>query len=170
VPRLVCQVGQVRAPRAKRARGIHRLGYTQMRGVRPPPQRVQYQYIQSLQVLVRTLRDLLYIGDIRQVREPIAKYSQVTVIEGEWEHVGTGHRDAVVWLYRMQTEARLGGALIEPYRIIEDVVEGGTHLLQRFRRTINGQRLGATHREDPEIIDAVDMVGVLVGVHHRIDP
>jgi hypothetical protein len=120
-------------------------------------------------MLVRTLRDLLYIGDISQVCETIAKYAQMAVIECEWEHVNTGNRDSVVWLYRMQTKAGLGGALIDPYGIIEDVVEGGTHLLQRFRRTIDGERLAAPHREDPEIIDTVNMVSVLVGVHHRID-
>jgi hypothetical protein len=141
-----------------------------MGGVRPPPERIQDQNIESLQMLTRAFRYLLDIGDIGQVSEPVAEHPEMAVIECEREHIDTRDRDVLVWLHRMQAEAGLGGALIGPYRVIEDVIEGGPHPLQRLRRAINRERLLATHREDSEIIDAVDMIGVLVCVHHRIDP
>src|SRR5688572_33499579 len=66
-------------------------------------------------------------------------------------------------------ETGLRGSFERPYGIIENVVEGCPQPLERFRRSIDRQRLPATDRENAEVVDPVDMVGVLVSIDHGID-
>jgi hypothetical protein len=40
--------------------------------------------------------------------------------------------------------------------------------LQRFRALLRPQRRALLHREDPQIIDPVDVVRVFMGIEHRI--
>jgi hypothetical protein len=166
---LVGQMRQVSAPGSQRLGGIYRLGDAQVRWVRPPPQRVQHQHVEPAQRLARLLGDLLHIGDVGQASEPVAEHTQMAVLKGEREDFDSSHHDWLARLGRVKAEPGLRCPLVGPHRIVEDVAERCADSLQRLGRPVHRQRQSPAHGENPEIVDPIDVVGVLVGVDHGVE-
>jgi hypothetical protein len=92
------------------------------------------------------------------------------MLEGQGQHLDAGNSEHLVRLGRMQAEAGLRGALVWVHCVVEDVVERGAQPIESFRWTIERQRLALTHREHTQVVDAVDVVCMFVGVNDGIDP
>src|SRR5215218_6281028 len=91
------------------------------------------------------------------------------VMESQRKYVDPGNIHEPARLGRMQTQSWLGGALIRQHRIIEDVTEGGSDSLERLSGSVDGQWLRTTNRENPQIVYAIDVVGMLVCIDDRIN-
>ena len=53
--------------------------------------------------------------------------------------------------------------------LIEDVAEAFPNPRQGLGRTVAAERRLGADREDPEIVNAIHMVGMFVGVEHGVD-
>jgi hypothetical protein len=90
------------------------------------------------------------------------------VLEGERQGLDPRHPQRTPRLHGVQGKPGLRGALVGPHRVVEDVVEGAPQPVERLGGAVDRQGVAAAHREDPQVVDAVDVVGVLVGVEHRV--
>src|SRR5580765_3401568 len=118
MPGLVRQVRQVGASRAQRLSGLHRLRDTQMSRVRPPPECIEHQYIESTKLVVGRLRNRLDVGDVGQAPEAVAEHPQMTVLKGERKDIDAGQSYWPPGLGGIQGEPGLRGSLIGTDRII----------------------------------------------------
>src|SRR5688572_15775294 len=121
-----------------------------MSRVRPPPECIEHQHIESTKLDVSRLRNRLDIGDVGQAAEAVAEHPQMTVLKGERKDIDSGQSYWLAGLGGMQAEPGLRGSFVGTDRIIEDVVERCPHPLQRFWRSVDRQRPPLAHREDPQ--------------------
>ncbi len=98
VPGLVGEMGEKGAARSDGLCGLDRLRDAQVRGVRPPPERVDHQDVEAAQALSLGLGYGLHIGDVRQAAEPIAEDPKMTVLKGERQDVRACHANQAAGL------------------------------------------------------------------------
>src|SRR4051794_38012563 len=91
----------------------------------------------------------------------------MAVLKWGWEQVYSGDGDRMIRLSGMHGQPWLRGSREWTNAIIKDVVERGTKPFQCFRGPVNRQRFPLG--KNAEIVDAVDVIGVLVGIQHGID-
>jgi hypothetical protein len=92
------------------------------------------------------------------------------VIESQRQHRQASHLAGLARLEPMQGEPRPRGSGRERQRIVEDVSEGAGRIIERSLGPVYRDRRFPPQREHPQVVDAVDVVGVLVGVEHGVKP
>src|SRR5690349_21926072 len=88
--------------------------------------------------------------------------------EGERKNRDVGNGEHLVGLDLVQREPGLGRAFVRTHSIIENVIEGPAETGEGFCGSIDRKRLSLG--KNPEVVDPIDVIGVLVGIYHSIDP
>ena len=141
-----------------------------MRRVRPPPERAQDQDPRSSERFPRVIRHGLDVGDVRDGPDAVTVHPGSPMLERQRQDIDIGDPGNPQGHQLLELEPRLGRAGVGYHRRVEDVAIPFAKECQRCRRAVQRQRLGAADRENPQVVDAVDVIGMFVGVEHRIEP
>ena len=133
-----------------------------------PPKRVHHQRVHAVQHPLRPLGHALGVGDVAERADAEAVGEAGAVRHAEGSHLGSERLDGHVLAVPVQVDVRSRrppGPGSVPQK---DVGEAGPHLADELFGQMRRDRAAASGREDADVVDAVDMVGVEVGVPHRV--
>jgi len=164
------QMGEKSTLGPNRTSGINRFADTHVSRMRSPPERVQDEDFQIRQLDPFRLGHGLHIGDVGQRAKSVAEDSKMPVPERQRQNPDSGDRNFASGLERLQVELGFRSPFVGPDCIVENVGETGAHPLQRLGRAVTRDGTPLPHREDAEIVDAVDVIGVLMSVEDGVHP
>src|SRR5215210_8131244 len=116
-------MSQVGAPRTQGLSGVDGFRDAHVGWMRPPPQGIQDQDVESAEMLALGSVDPLHIGDIGQVADAVAEDPQVTVPEGQRENIYAGDANNSIGLDHLQVQTRFRSTLEGTDRVVENVIE-----------------------------------------------
>jgi hypothetical protein len=132
-------------------------------------ERVDYQNGYATKCAQRFVRQLLGVGYVSQVSNPVAVNRDRTVRNRDRHHLDIPNGEALAGAHVMRPALRLARARQRLDRRVEDVGESFGQSLHRVGRTIHVDRRVTTIRKRADIIDAVDMIGVIVREQNCVD-
>ena len=142
--------------------------------VRPPPERVEHQHVDAPELLAAPSREPPSHRS-RTPSGPIRKPNTPRAAVLEARAGSTGSPAIVDWLAPgssgRSVEPRLRGSRRTARRRRRRCTRNASRsVVDASPRAVARAAAGPLpEREDPQIVDAVDVIGVLVGVEHRVD-
>src|SRR5262249_3793543 len=166
---VVREMREVRAFRADQRGSADGFGDAQVRGVFRAKQGVDDEDLRASQNVSRLFRKRFRVGDIREWADAVAENVDLSVRDLYRNDVEIRDREVFARLHWTCNCFRLRCSGLRPYGVIKDVAKAARNLLERASGSIN-RHLGRTaNRERPNVVDAVDVIRVVMRVQHRVD-
>lgn len=162
------QVGKNRLLCTNAAGCFNGLADAQMGGVGGMTERIENQHIQPLQAGGRCIVDLLHVGNIGNPAQSVSQHRHLSVLKLEGEDLLSGCHEGHSCPHRVQLQPWLAGTR-QGGDAIKYVAEVAAELSRCVSRGIYRNGLALEQRIGAEVVDPVDVIGVMVGVEHRID-
>src|SRR5512133_1648198 len=162
---VMTEMGQDRPARPEAPGRSDRLGYGKMGIMGMKTEGVDDQRLDPGQRLSRRLRYAVAISQIGEIADPVPERLAATVEQRQWDDREVLYVKTCTNLHPLQ----LGTKTAVVIRL-EDVTEVPINARQGGRRSIDRDRFVGPQIEDAQLIDAVHIVGVGMGVKDRVDP
>ena len=164
---VVADVREERPPRCQLPGHRDRLVQAKMRGVRPP-QGIQNQHVQPLQKRHARRVDAVGVGAIGHVAEAESQHVAAAVVQGDGHHARAQHLEGLATEGPKDQPRHAPGGIL-PRRRVEGIVEDFANALLDDRIAKDRQVAAEILGEDPQVVQAEEVVGVLVRVEHGVD-
>jgi hypothetical protein len=165
-------VREMREPRLSRSDFLcraHRLGHAQVRRVWRPEKGVEDQDVNASKRPNRIVRQLLGVGDVAEVADTIGVDSGGPMRNGDGRYIHVPNPKSLAGRNRVSAPFGLARPGKGANRVVEDVCEAVHESRDRIGRTIHVDRNVTPVRQRANVVNAVDMVRVIVreenGVH-----
>jgi hypothetical protein len=161
---LMTQVGQQGPTGGQTGRNFNRLRNIEVSRMGSKSQTVDHQNLKIPQTSLRCLRNGAAVGQVSEGTDPKSQGAAAAVMQGK-----RFHRQAE----QLKRAADLSGVQLWPISLLGLFTENITEIFpegsNRLSGTVNGNRLTRDEVERSQIVDAVDMVGMGVGIENRVD-
>jgi hypothetical protein len=135
--------------------------------VRRPEERVQHQDGNPSKRANRFIRQLFRIRNVAEPPNAVAVNRSGTMRNGDGCYIGSADAECLTRFNRVSLALGLAGSRQRFDRIIEDVLEAFSESPHRLRRAVHVDRQLAAIRECSRVIDAVHVIGMIVGKQDR---
>lgn len=165
-------MGQVREPRLACAdflRDGHCFRNAEMRRVLRAKKGIEDEHTHTTERLERLFGKLLGVGDIAEITNPISVYGYRTMRHSHWHHLDISNREAFACCDVVRTALGLARPRQRLDRGVEDVGEPFGQPLHRVWRTIHVDGHVTSIREGANIVNAVNVIRVIVGEEDGVD-
>src|SRR5689334_8726731 len=146
-------------------RNRDRLAEREVRVVRLIAQRVEHQYVHTLDQTERYVRDVVAVGEIRKVAETEAENRQLPMPEGNRNDLDPADEEGAP--HRVLADLRHAATRLK--RSLEDVRKLPANLRPGLLVGVTRNRAALQLVEAPQIVEPEDVVRVRVGEENRID-
>lgn len=137
-----------------------------MRGAK---ERVEDEYAHPTEGAQGNFRELLGIGDIAEVSNPVPVHGDGSVRHDHRQYVDISNPETLACRHFMRANLRLAGARKWLDGFVEDVSEAPGQSLHCVWRAVHLDRYVALVREGADIVDAVDVIRVIVSEQNGVD-
>ena len=165
VRQIVADVGEENSPRRQLFRGGDGTVYGRMRGVWLVAQSIQKEHIQAPQLCERGIRDLAVIRKISRIAKPESIDRRLAMQEGDGRELDAEQIDGGA-VQHVGFQLRHGGLL---FLTVEHVAERAMNGGHRSLRRVDGDGRALVEVERPYVIQAHDVVGMLVREQDRVE-
>lgn len=164
--RKMCEIGSAGA---NFFGGGNRLGKTEVRWMGRAEERVQHQYANAMKCAQRFVRELLRVSDVAEVSDSVSVDGCGPVRNRHRQNIDITNPEAFARQHAVWASLRLAGSRQRFDRVVENVRESFRQPLHRFGRTVHVDRLIAPVGESADVVNAVNVVRVVVREENRID-
>ncbi len=119
---------------------------------------------------MRFRRDLFAIHDHAQTTDAKAERPRVAVRERQGLQIEAGDPQSIARLERVQIDLGGAGPRARLDRVVKDVAKAGAELGRMLFRHVHRERASTAHAEDPQIVNAVNVVRVHMSQKDRVHP
>ena len=168
--RLVGKMNQVCSLGTDGGGHLHRLGDAEMGRVWPPKQGVEYEDLYAAQPIEGRVGNGLGIRHVPQVPRPIGEHPHRAMRKGDRFDCGITYLHQIAVANGPSVSFGFGRPGKGTHALVEDVRKALRKAGQHLGFGVHGQRILLPNGDGPYVVDAVNVIGMIVREEHRIYP
>ena len=163
------EMGQPGLSRTHFARGRDGLRHAEVRRMGRAEERIEHEHTYTPECFDRLSRQCLRIGDVAELADPVCVDANRPVGQCDGKNIDVANTYSPTGLQRVRTTFGLTGSWQRSNRFIEDVGEPLRQTLHGIGRAVHVDRLLSANGKCAYVVNALDVVCVVVGKKHGVD-